>query len=208
MTTLNARQVSALVVMSRLLVELGFGVNRRARRCACIIHNGSNPSAFAWTDSGLWRFHSCERGGDKIALVREVRHCSFREAVEFLAALAGVEYRPRLVLRGTLERQKRHRERETAEADALLALEFVAWCGEARALVLQLEAIRRNAGKRLQAIHRGEQERWTGETDLVWEALAEVYRQLPRQWPLYNAISFARAEDRFAFAMDAEHVER
>ena len=97
MTTLDARQVSALVVMSRLLVELGFGVNRRARRCACIIHNGSNPSAFAWTDSGLWRCHSCERGGDKIALVREVRHCSFREAVEFLAALAGVEYRPRLV---------------------------------------------------------------------------------------------------------------
>ena len=70
--------------------------------------------------------------------------------------------------------------------------------------MLQLEAIRRNAGKRLQAIHRGEQERWTGETDLAWEALAEVYRQLPRAVAAYNAISFAPAEDRFAFAIDAE----
>ena len=139
--------------------------------------------------------------------MREVRHCSFREAVEFLAALAGVEYRPRLVLRGTLERQKRHRERETAEADALLALEFVAWC-EARALVLQLEAIRRNAGKRLQAIHRGEQERWTGETDLAWEALAEVYRQLPRAVAAYNAISFHQRKTASRLRWMRRHVER
>jgi phage/plasmid primase-like uncharacterized protein len=200
---LNARDVVARVSMPEVLRALNIVCNARTRRAPCVIHSGSNSSAFVWRDSGLWHCHSCGRGGDKIALVREVRQCSFREAVEFLAALAGVEYRHGLVSRGTLERQNRHRERETAEADSLLAREFVAWC-EARDLVLQLEAIRRNAGKRLQAMHRGAQERWAGEMDLAWEALAEVYRQLPRAAAAYNVISFAAAEDRFAFAMDTE----
>jgi DNA primase len=190
------------VSMPEVLRALSIVCNERTRRAPCVIHGGSNPSAFAWRDSGLWYCHSCRHGGDKIALVREVRQCSFRQAVEFLAALAGIEYRHGLVSRKTLERQRRHRERETAEADSLLAREFVAWC-EARDVVLQLEAIRRNAGERLQAMHRGEHERWAGETDLAWEALAEVYRQMPRAAAAYNVISFAAAEDRFAFAMDA-----
>lgn len=85
-------EISAAVDMSRLLEALGLGVNLRTRRCACQLHGGSNLSAFAWTDSGLWRCHSCGRGGDRIALVRAARRCSFREAVHFLAEVAGVAY--------------------------------------------------------------------------------------------------------------------
>jgi hypothetical protein len=203
---LSFREIAELVPMTRLLEALGFAVNARVKRCACILHSGTNPTAFSWTDSGFWRCHSCGAGGDRIALVRATRRCSFREAVEFLAALARVEYRQGLESRGIIESQKRQRERETVEADSLLARERAAWC-EARDVVMQLEGIRRNAGMRLRSMHRGEQERWPGETDLAWEAMADISQQTPRAVAAYSVISFAPAEVRFAFAMDAEARE-
>lgn len=202
----DPREIAALVPMSRLLRELGFEANERTRRCACILHGGSNHSAFSWTESGLWKCHSCGAGGDRIALVRAAKECSFREAVEFLAVLAGVEFKPGLVSRETIERQKQLREREAAEANALLGLEFEAW-QETQDVVLQLEGIRRNAGRRLDTIHRGEPERWPGESEFAWEALAEVYRQMLRAAAAYYVISFAPAKDRFAFTFDAQARE-
>jgi hypothetical protein len=112
----DAREVAALVPQVLLLSALGFEVNERTRRCACILHRGSNRTAFSWTEAGLWKCHSCGAGGDPIALVRAARRCSFREAVEFLAALAGVEFRsPRASRR---EIAQKHQRRERAELAA------------------------------------------------------------------------------------------
>lgn len=97
--------------MPRLLDAVGFAVNKRTRRAPCLLHGGANPSAFSWTDTGLWKCHSCGAGGDKITLVRAVRRCSFREAVEFLAALAGVKYQSRRVSRQEIERARLRRTR-------------------------------------------------------------------------------------------------
>ena len=97
MTSANSREIATLVPMARLLESLGFVVNKRTRRAPCLLHSGSNPTAFSWTEAGLWHCHSCGRGGDRITLVRETRKCSFREAVEFLASLAGVNHRTRRV---------------------------------------------------------------------------------------------------------------
>lgn len=77
--------------MSHLLERLRFRLNTRSRRCACILHEGSNAFAFSWTEEGLWKCFACGAGGDKITLVRVARKCSFREAIEFLGALAGVD---------------------------------------------------------------------------------------------------------------------
>jgi hypothetical protein len=107
----NARQVAALVPMSALLEVLGFSVNERTRRCACPLHGGSNPTAFTWTDAGLWKSHSCGAGGDRIALVRAMQQCGFSEAMTFLAALAGVQYRFQRASRGELERARLRRAR-------------------------------------------------------------------------------------------------
>jgi len=63
--------------MPRLLGELGIEANKRTHRGPCPIHGGSNPTAFSWTDAGLWKCHSCGAGGDKIALVRAVRQFPF-----------------------------------------------------------------------------------------------------------------------------------
>jgi hypothetical protein len=197
----DAREIAALAPMARVLESLNFAVNERTRRCACILHGGSNHSAFSWTEAGLWKCHSCGAGGDRIALVRAVRKCSFREAIELLAALSGIEYRPGILSRKAIEHQKQLREREAGEADALLVQDLMAR-RTARDVVLQLEAIRRNAAKRLDDIHRGEPERWPGENEWAWEALAEVYRQMPSGVAASYVVSFAPPEERFAFAMD------
>ena len=84
----ETRQIAALVAMPRLLAELGFAVNERTRRAPCLLHSGSNPTAFAWREDGRWHCFSCGEGGDRIALVRAARRCSFREAVEFLSGVS------------------------------------------------------------------------------------------------------------------------
>jgi len=90
--------VAELVPMSELLGALGFTVSTRTRRCPCILHGGSNPSAFSWRDDGRWYCHSCGAGGDRIALVRGVRQCGFHDAVRLLAELASAEQRAQRIL--------------------------------------------------------------------------------------------------------------
>jgi DNA primase len=93
MQATSPKAIASLVPMARLLESLGFVVNERTRRAPCLLHSGSNPTAFAWRENGLWHCFSCGAGGDKIGLVRAARRCSFREAIKYLAALSGVEYR-------------------------------------------------------------------------------------------------------------------
>jgi CHC2-type zinc finger protein len=97
--------------MPRLLETLGFLLRPKKRRCSCVLHNGENPSAFAWSEAGLWKCFSCGAGGDRISLVRAVKNCSFREAVAFLASLAGVPYSPTHIPYQELVQAKIARER-------------------------------------------------------------------------------------------------
>jgi len=112
----SPRDIAALVPMADLLASLGFPVNTRTRRAPCLLHKGSNASAFSWTDAGLWRCHSCGQGGDRITLIRAVRGCSFREAMEILAGMAGVPWRGREVSRTAIELAKRQEERRKSQA--------------------------------------------------------------------------------------------
>lgn len=60
------------------------------RRIACPIHGGKNPSAFSFT---VERFccWSCGAHGDVVDLAAALNGLDFRAALEFCAALAGVE---------------------------------------------------------------------------------------------------------------------
>jgi phage/plasmid primase-like uncharacterized protein len=114
--TISPREIAALVPMGHLLKALGFAVNQRARRGPCLLHSGSNPTAFAWREDGRWHCFSCGAGGDKIALVRAVHKCSFREAVTLLAAMAGVEFRLRRVSQWEIAQAQWQRERAERSA--------------------------------------------------------------------------------------------
>lgn len=163
----DARQLAAFVMMPRLLDALGFQVNVRARRCACLLHGGSNRSAFSWTEAGLWKCHSCGAGGDRIALVRAVKNCGFREALEFLARLAGVQYSPRRVSRCEIERVKINRERAENAAwrvrDKVVLLRSVYRDGLHRA-----ERLMARMGEALLQAHN------EAEQDAAWEGIARL----------------------------------
>jgi hypothetical protein len=117
MTTVNnARDLDVLVPMTQLLGALGFQVNECTRRAACVLHRGSNPTSFSWQEDGRWHCFACGAGGDRIALIRIVRSCSFREAMSFLALLAGVTYSPRIYSRLKPDQLRARRERATAAA--------------------------------------------------------------------------------------------
>jgi CHC2-type zinc finger protein len=165
--TISSRQISALVPMAQLLAVLGFTINERTRRSACILHGGSNRSAFSWTEAGLWKCHSCGAGGDRIALVRAVKKCNFRDALEFLGQLAGLHYSARRVSRCEIERAKISRERA----------ENAAW--RVRDELIRLRSFY------LDGLHRAERlvarmgeeilrSRTEAERDAAWECIARL----------------------------------
>jgi len=59
----------------------------------CPFHDEKSPSFTVSPSKGLFHCFGCQEGGDTIAFVRKVDHLSFAEAVERLAAQAGVTLR-------------------------------------------------------------------------------------------------------------------
>jgi hypothetical protein len=115
--------MARLAPMARLLEALGFDVNKRTRRCACLLYGGSNPSAFSWAESGIWYCYSCGAGGNRIALVRAVRRCHSRGALEFLALLADVTLGRRRASREEIALIQADRERE----GRVMPLDSIKW---------------------------------------------------------------------------------
>jgi hypothetical protein len=146
----SASEVASLVAMPRLLETLGFSVNTRTHRCACLLHDGENRTTFSWTEEGLWFCFSCGTGGDRIRHVMAAKRCSFRESMNFLSAMAGV----RLAVRGKSSAktikliQKRRRASELAW---VLRDEIVLLRGVFRDRLLRAERLQQIVGERIQA---------------------------------------------------------
>ncbi len=204
-----AKDVAALVRMPDLLDSLGIQVNARTRRASCLLHNGSNPSAFSWRDDGVWFCFTCGKGGDKLTLVQAVRRCSFLYALHFLAALAGVEWAAlnTAEVRRQLTEAKRKAGRVKSATKKLQSLERDL-LQTAREEVLSLHKLRRNAGARLTAMARGAMPRFLGESEVAWSALALVAGQELRAVARYTFLAFASPADRSHFALNPCERER
>ncbi len=198
-----ASDISALVSMPRLLSELGFKVDCRSRRSVCILHGGKTFGSFSWRPDGLWHCFVCGRGGDKISLVQEARHCDFKDSVRFLAALANVSFDDDPKIREELARRRRELRQNQVEQARLKAAERRAFL-EARAEILSLEWLRRHAGRRLEALADWGFERFAAETELAWLALELVARQMPRAVAAFTVIAFSDAETRTRYATQPE----
>src|SRR6478609_9507110 len=59
----------------------------------CPFHDERTPSFHVRPQVGLWHCFGCSEGGDVIAFVQKIDSLGFAEAVERLAARAGVELR-------------------------------------------------------------------------------------------------------------------
>ncbi len=204
-----AKDVAVLVSMPELLSTMGIQVNTHTRRAPCVLHSGTNVTAFSWTDDGRWHCFHCARGGDKFSLVQEVRKCSFLDALRFLAALAGVEWADlnTAEVRRQLAKAKKKAQRAKAATDKLHTLERTLLL-DAREELLGLHCLRRNAGARLTAMARGAKPHFLGESELAWSALALVAGKELRTGARYTFLAFAAPADRMHFALNPRERER
>jgi hypothetical protein len=198
-----AKEIAALVSMPRLLRELGFPVNERSRRSECVLHGGKNPTAFSWTEDGEWFCFTRCGGGDRISLVMAARRCDFKAAISFLAALAGVSTYETPESRAEIARARRERKRREIERANATAAERVEML-RARAEVLSLERLRRNASNRLTELTGWNFERFAGEAEMAWQALALVSSQMPRAAAAYTTIAFGHPDLKAAFVQHPE----
>lgn len=63
--------------------RLGFEINRN-NKIICPFHNDKNPSLSFNVKENYYHCFSCGASGDNIKFVKEVLHCSFNEAIEFI----------------------------------------------------------------------------------------------------------------------------
>jgi hypothetical protein len=77
--------------------EIGDSLFRAPKRSGniylalCPFHEDHHPSLVIWPKSGRWRCYPCDLGGDVFAWVQAHGKMTFREAVVYLSARAGVD---------------------------------------------------------------------------------------------------------------------
>jgi hypothetical protein len=191
--TADVKDIVALAPMPQLLESLGFTVNIRTRRCCCMLHGGSNPTAFSWTEQGLWKCHSCGAGGGKVAVVMATRRCSYREAVQFIARLTSVDVDWRGTS-GVKQGQGAQHHHSDHGARLLVSAEHTLLLDLSRELDA-LRGIRRRAGV---ALTEGR------DPDLCWAALSFVATALNRTDAAYCILAFGSPIDRARFVLHPE----
>ena len=75
-------------------------------KACCPFHQEKTPSFTCSSEKGLFYCFGCQEGGDVIAFLMKIENLSFREAVEKLAGLAGIEYQPAVTMSG----EEQHRQ--------------------------------------------------------------------------------------------------
>ena len=196
----TAKEIADMVAMPILLRELAFQVNTRTRRSSCLLHGGDNPTTFSWSEDGLWHCFSCDQGGDKLTLVQRVRDCDFREALQFIGVLVGIEVgHPSPAQRRAWARQRQERQREQRRAKKLAAAKLAVML-KYRDEIHWLERLQGYAATRLHELHCGEREQLSGEEETGWSALSFVESKLPQAVAGYTITAFGSEADKLRFA--------
>jgi DNA primase catalytic core len=139
----------------------------------CPFHADKTPSFFVNPSKGVFRCHGCQVGGDVFRFVQLLHNCSFREAMEHLAARAGVKVKnlkPSPELTAKVAALKRQRDEEEA---------FKRFCDE------RIEAINRKCRSLGRAATHAENYLASGANDpyveeLAWDAI--------KRFRLYEAL--------------------
>ncbi|MBQ8032919.1 MAG: hypothetical protein IJ266_03060, partial [Elusimicrobiaceae bacterium] len=69
-------------------------------KACCPFHQEKTPSFTCSSEKGLFYCFGCQEGGDIIAFLMKIENLSFKEALERLADLAGIEYQSTQPLSG------------------------------------------------------------------------------------------------------------
>lgn len=112
-------KLNAIKEIANLKIEEIFdalGINYRERYnyvvAACPVHGGDRPDAFSWhLDRGIWKCFSrgCEEetGSDIFGLIRGIKSCGFKGAVDFLSRYINMSLDPEEINRLKDQRQNK-----------------------------------------------------------------------------------------------------
>jgi len=82
-------EIKQRVTIRDILLDAGH--NPKGNRMPCPIHNGRNPTSFAFTDE-TFICYACGAKGGLIDIVQYLRNCIRQEAIRYLCQLAGIQY--------------------------------------------------------------------------------------------------------------------
>jgi hypothetical protein len=199
----DAQDIGRMVSMPQLLRALGVQA-RSSRRADCPLCRGRSKGTLAHTDC-LWHCHRCNEGGDVFSLVRGTKHCDFPAALRFVAGLAGICLEDCRSADFQREPNARRRQRERVQdgAKKLSALEH-GILRECRDRIHTAERTRLRVSWRLEALARGEPERFRGEQDGLWLTLQVAVTLLGADLPVYTMLSFGALDERARFVLHPE----
>lgn len=123
------------VSLEEVAVSLGMGPFKRSgkylqSKCCLPGHNDTNASFSIRTDRNTWRCFGCDRGGNAITLVMEMKGCDFREAVEYVAQVGGIAMEYDTENENDDAKRLRKQKASIAEVNDLAAEWFVAHMDE------------------------------------------------------------------------------
>jgi len=85
----DIEQLKHSIEFEDLLLALGFeNVNIIKNRASCLLHDGNNKTSFSWSDETFYCF-GCYAKGDKLDLIQQIKHCNFKDAINYLSGLTG-----------------------------------------------------------------------------------------------------------------------
>jgi len=121
----------------------------RTWKACCPFHKEKTPSFTVSSEKGLYYCFGCQEGGDIFDFLMKVENLSFNEAVEKLADLAGVEYKPqgnfsaaeqqRINLRKTLDFAKKYYQKNLLSTQGTAARNYIKSRGLTKETTLKFE---------------------------------------------------------------------
>lgn len=167
----------------------------------CPFHQEKTPSFHISPAKQVWHCFGCGAGGDVFSFVMKREGCSFRQAVDRVAAWAGIS------VSKSKEKQKeilqqRNKARQVAEGvwTKALALMEANYGRTLRQMDVTLVWLQR----RMKQLHEGASERFPGELEFAWAALADIYHNQAFYDAAYAILAYAPTIKKIEFAMHPE----
>lgn len=188
----DARDIASMVSVPQMLRHLGWRIRARSR-ADCGLCRGHSRGTVAYREH-VWHCHRCNQGGDVYSLVRAVQRCDFRDALRYVAEMAGVKVdsgRDRDKWRRAMGASRRERERIDRAADKLASLE--------RALRLECRDCIHAAERKMAALSKATT--W-GERE--WLIASVLHDSLQHDLAEYILLGFGAVAERAQYVLHPE----
>jgi hypothetical protein len=180
-----------MVPIRRALSHFGWQIRSRGR-ADCGLCRGTSKGTVSFTER-LWHCHRCHAGGDVFELVCSVSKCDFREALRYVAEVAGVNLA--MSRRPEVQRQIAENHRQQARI------------GSAADILAEMErALRLDCRERIQLVEHHldalSAARTWSERD--WLIAAGCYDILQSNLAAYTVLAFGAIADRSRYILQPE----